>query len=197
MSRFSVIVPTHNGAETLPKALQSVRTQTFTDYELIVVCDACEDNSAEIAREYDAHVIEVDYHRDGLARNAGLDFATGEWILFLDDDDWFLHECVFDMLNQVCGKMGEDILNFSFIEKNNGYREQNKGLIFVMCWCRCCRREFIGDTRFNDLPYGSDRQFFSNLMAKQPNITFWNTPMYYYNHQFRSWKKHVESGDYR
>ena len=49
---FSVIVPEHNSAEFMRKGLDSIRDQSFTDYELIVVCDACSDNTAEIAREY-------------------------------------------------------------------------------------------------------------------------------------------------
>ena len=48
---FSVIVPMHNSAAFMRRGLDSIREQTFTDYELIIVCDACEDNTADIARE--------------------------------------------------------------------------------------------------------------------------------------------------
>ena len=73
--RFSLIIPAHNAAEYIRKGLESVRAQHFTDYELIVVSDACEDDTAEIAREYTDHVIEVDFHDPGLTRSAGLDAA--------------------------------------------------------------------------------------------------------------------------
>ena len=98
-NRFSVILPTHNGAGRMETALRSVTSQAYRNYELIVVCDACEDNSADIAAAYGARVITVDFHRDGLARNAGIEAATGDWILFIDDDDYFIHEHVFDMLD--------------------------------------------------------------------------------------------------
>ena len=196
MPKFSVIIPSHNGENHIRKAIQSVREQMFEDYELIVVCDACTDKTHEIAEEYGATVVSVNHERDGLSRNEGLEIATGEWIIFLDDDDWFLHNYVFSMLNDVVGKQEEQVLNFSFLEKNYGYREQKPDMLYVMCWCRCCRRDFIGDTRFNGLPYGSDRQFFMDLMAKQPTIAFWNTPMYYYNADWRSWKNYIKSGEY-
>ena len=57
---FSVIVPEHNSAEFMRKGLESIKAQSFTDYELIVVCDACEDNTAEIAREYTDKVFEIE-----------------------------------------------------------------------------------------------------------------------------------------
>ena len=87
---FSVIMPTHNGEEYIRKSLESIRFQTFTDYELIIVCDKCEDNTEAITREYTDKVFVIDAGRCALDRNKGLDEATGEWILFIDDDDWFI-----------------------------------------------------------------------------------------------------------
>lgn len=179
---FSVIVPTHNGADRIRTALDSVREQSFTDYELIVVCDACEDGTAQIAREYGANVIEVSCRRDGLARNAGLDAATGDWILFLDDDDRFLHEYVFEMLAGTVGKHGEDLLDFSFIWKGMGYKRPSPEHNYVMCWCRCWRREFIGDERFSLMEYHSDNYFYKRMLHKKPGIVYWDMPMYYYNY---------------
>ena len=87
---FSVIVPAHNAEDRMRKGLDTIRGQTFRDFELIIVCDDCQDMTAEIAREYTDKVIEVDFGRTGLARNAGLDNAAGEWVLWADDDDWYL-----------------------------------------------------------------------------------------------------------
>ena len=49
---FSVIVPEHNSAEWMRKGLNSIRWQSFTDYQLIIVCDRCTDDTAKIAEEY-------------------------------------------------------------------------------------------------------------------------------------------------
>ncbi len=92
MPKFSIIIPAHNSAKFIKKALDSVKIQTFKDYELIVVCDACTDKTAEIARKYTDKVIKVDFTNEGRTRNVGLDAAVGDWILWIDDDDWWMHE---------------------------------------------------------------------------------------------------------
>lgn len=182
--KFSIICPTHNGADRLPVSLQSVLKQTYDNYELIVVCDSCNDNSADVAASYGAKVINVSYGRDGLARNAGLDAATGEWILFLDDDDYFLHEYCFEQLAKQIGKNNEDILDFAFIWKGEGYKIPSRNECFVMVWCRVWKRSFIGNNRFDSVPYGSDKHFFKKMIQDNPdvNVYFWNNPLYYYNY---------------
>ena len=177
---FSVIIPAHNSAGWIRKGLESIRTQSWTNYELIVVCDACTDNTAEIAREYTDKVIVTDFGLDGMARNAGLDAATGDWVLFMDDDDWFLHEYVFHQLALTVGKHGEDVLQFAFIWKGRGYTGVDR--MYVAVWSKCWYREFIGKTRFSDRPYWSDVDFMKAMMAKEPRIHRWDMPMYYYNY---------------
>ena len=73
--KFSIIIPAHNSAGYIQNALDSVVEQTFEDYELIVVCDSCTDNTEEIAKEYGARTVAVDYHCDGLTRNKGIEMA--------------------------------------------------------------------------------------------------------------------------
>ena len=97
--KFSIIIPAHNSASYIRKALDSIKAQTFKDYELIVVCDSCTDNTQAIAEEYGATTVKVGYGRDGLTRNEGLARANGEYVLFMDDDDWWLHEYVLSQLN--------------------------------------------------------------------------------------------------
>ena len=177
---FSVIIPAHNSAEWIRKGLESIRAQTWTNYELIVVCDACTDDTAKVAREYTKRVIITDYGLDGMARNAGLDAAKGDWILFMDDDDWFLHEYVFQQLALMAGKHGEDMLQFAFIWKGRGYTSVDH--MYIAVWSKCWYREFIGDTRFSDRPYWSDVDFMKAIMAKNPRIHRWEMPMYYYNY---------------
>lgn len=178
---FSVIVPAHNAEGYIRKGLDSIRNQSFTDYELIVVADACDDNTEEIAKEYTDNVIITDYGRDGLARNTGLDAAKGLWVLFMDDDDWWLHEFAFQMIHDMVGKNNEDILTFSFIWKHCGYA-QNYPRIWIAVWNKCWKRSFIEDTRFSSVPFDSDVDFHNAMMAKKPLIANWDMPFYYYNY---------------
>ncbi len=90
MPLVSVVVPTHNRPEMLAEALASVRAQTFTDYEIIVVSNG-EGNrwrlSAAVAEKYGARFHALDAGNVSGARNYGVHLAEGEWIAFLDDDD--------------------------------------------------------------------------------------------------------------
>lgn len=181
MSKFSIIIPSHNGAERIRKALDSCVSQSFTDYEIIVVCDDCTDNTAEIAKEYTPHVISVGYRRDGLSRNAGLDIAAGEWILFLDDDDWWLHEFVLEDLAKLTNDETVDVINFGVVWRFVGVRG-SYGSYLPMVAGHCWRRSFIGDTRFCDAGYSSDTEFLYNLIRRKPTALWTALPMYYYNY---------------
>lgn len=182
---FSVIIPAHNAQNFIRKCLDSVRKQTWTKYELIVVCDKCTDQTAQICREeYRANVIETDYGLDGLARNAGIDAAQGDWILFLDHDDWWLHEYVMQMLaDEISRKWVDDIdvIMFGFIWKGRNYIWQDHQR-YVAVWSKCWRRTFIGDTRFPAVPYWSDVDFDKQMFAKNPIYDSFNQILYYYNY---------------
>lgn len=180
---FSIIIPTHNGADRIGKALESCTAQSFRDFEIIVVCDCCTDDTARIGQDRGARVVFVRERRDGLARNAGLDIAQGEWILFLDDDDWWLHEFVFQQLYDIIRKDSTaDVVNFGIVWRSVGVRAKPPGKYLPMVAGHCWRREFIGDTRFDNAPYSSDLHFLDSLIAKHP-VGLWSVmPMYYYNY---------------
>ncbi len=100
---FSVIISTYNRANFIQTAIQSVIDQEFTNWELIVVDDASSDNTAKVLEQYaDRSNIRVirnqkNLHKGG-ARNVGIDAAKGNYICFLDDDDYYEknHLSVFD-----------------------------------------------------------------------------------------------------
>lgn len=90
---ISVVIPTHNRAALLPRAINSALKQTYTNFEIIVVSDGSEDNTDCIMREYcsaDPKIKYVSYHPAkgaNHARNTGIHNAEGEYVAFLDDDD--------------------------------------------------------------------------------------------------------------
>jgi len=94
--KFSVIIPLYNKAPYVKKALETVCAQTYRDYEIIVINDGSTDNSAIIAEEYLNGVEGISYkilsqQNAGVsaARNNGVAQATGEYLAFLDADDWW------------------------------------------------------------------------------------------------------------
>lgn len=93
MPKLSVIVPVYNVEKYLSRCVESILAQDFADYELILVNDGTKDGSVAIMEEYaqkDARVRLVHKENGGLssARNAGLAVAQGEYVIFIDSDDW-------------------------------------------------------------------------------------------------------------
>lgn len=94
MPLVSVVIPTYNRAEFLPRAVESVLRQTVDDFELIVVDDASTDDTEAVVERFDDPRVEYVRHgtnRGGsAARNTGIERSSGEYIAFLDsDDEWY------------------------------------------------------------------------------------------------------------
>ncbi len=89
MPQVSIIIPTYNRADTILRAVDSVKTQTYTDWELIIVNDGSTDNTAELLLGLDSRIKVIHQPNGGVtaARNAGLRHATGDFFAFLDSDD--------------------------------------------------------------------------------------------------------------
>ena len=92
--RVSVIITTHNRADMLPRAVDSVLAQTFQDYEIIIVDDCSTDHTPEVIAKFDDPRIRSFRHevnkRQAAAINTGILNALGEYMAFLDDDDEWL-----------------------------------------------------------------------------------------------------------
>lgn len=185
--RFSIIIPAHNSAGHIRRALDSVKSQSYTDYELIVICDSCTDDTEQIAKEYGARTEAVSFHADGLTRNRGIELAAGEYVLFMDDDDWWLHEYVLEQLNEKIEQNPDaDIICFSFIFRHLGYAapiRKCNGEHWIACWCKCYKRECIDHSRFSGITDGSaDVQFYMQMFFRGLKVINWDMPLYYYNY---------------
>lgn len=91
---FSIIVPCYRQLEWLPEALDSIRDQVYTDYEVIVVSDGDEAPTADLARRYGFKAIQQVNKGLASARNTGIMNAVGEYCLFLDADDQLMPNCL-------------------------------------------------------------------------------------------------------
>lgn len=176
---FSVIVPAYNSEKYIYKGLNSIKAQTFKDYELIIVCDSYTDKTEEIVRRYTDKVYISNYGSAGGSRNIGIDNAIGEWILFMDDDDWWLHERAFEKLAKQCKSSTTDIVAFSFVYRNQGYAKCGK---WIAVWNKAWRRSYLNSKpyRFPTTLFWDDTKFTEEA---HPNatFTFFDEPLYCYN----------------
>lgn len=93
MPKFTVIAPVYNTESYLPRFLDSVINQTFADFEMLLIDDGSDDGSLALCREYQQKDSRIKIFTQqncgaGPARNKGIKYATGEYLLFLDSDDW-------------------------------------------------------------------------------------------------------------
>ena len=136
---ISIVVPVYNTEQYLDECLQSILKQTIIEnIELICVNDGSSDNSLEILNLYKEkfpNMIIIDQKNSGAptARNNGLRVATGEYVYFIDSDDYIINDNCLNELYNVAKKAFLDILNFNhLILKNNSLkkvsikRENNK-----------------------------------------------------------------------
>jgi len=89
--QVSVIIPTYNRAKRLGKAIDSVLNQSHQDFELIIVDDGSDDNTAEVIESYSSDIVYLRQENSGpaAARNRGIEKARYDLLAFLDSDDWF------------------------------------------------------------------------------------------------------------
>ena len=114
--KISIIIPIYNVEKYLRRCLDSVKNQTFKDWQAICVDDGTPDNSGKIAEEYaarDKRFVVVHKENGGLsdARNAGMKYVDGEYVMFLDSDD-FIHPQTMEITYGLAKKTGTDIVSW-------------------------------------------------------------------------------------
>jgi glycosyltransferase involved in cell wall biosynthesis len=116
--KISIIIPMYGVEKYLRRCLDSVKNQTFQDWQAICVDDGSPDKSGEIAEEYarsDKRFIVVHKENGGLsdARNAGMPYAKGKYIMYLDSDD-FIHPQTMEIAYSFAEKNNSDIVSFQY-----------------------------------------------------------------------------------
>lgn len=116
---FSIIVPVYKVEEYLDQCITSVLEQTYGDFELILVDDGSPDNSGKICNVYaerDNRIIVIHQKNGGssAARNSGIKKTQGQYILFLDGDDYWLHKDFLENLNLRLSKISSDVICFNY-----------------------------------------------------------------------------------
>lgn len=132
---ISIIVPIYNVEKYLPKCIDSILTQTFTNFELILVDDGSKDKSGEICDGYAKEDIRIKviHQKNGgvsAARNSGVEYASGNFVGFVDPDD-YIDKNMYKNMHELCKNNNSDIavcklgreVEGKLINKNNGVDE--------------------------------------------------------------------------
>lgn len=159
--RLSVIIPIFNNKEWLSKCFDSILSQTFTDYEVILVDDISTDGNEEIIKQYEPQFKKkckgVKFIRNktkrlnGGTRNVGIAEASGDYIICIDCDDYFIDERVFEDINKNLNNEDVMFLDYKIQTKDfdmNCYQhyssieEAIRGFSYAL-WTKVCKREFL------------------------------------------------------
>ncbi len=118
--KISVIIPVYNTEKYLRRCIDSVLAQTYQDFELLLIDDGSKDSSGAICDEYAEKDTRVKvFHKENggvsSSRNVGLEHARGEWITFVDADDWIAYDMLRQMLERADAKGADVVLgDFAF-----------------------------------------------------------------------------------
>ena len=196
MPKVSVIVPIYNVEKYLEKCINSLLSQTLEDIQIILVNDGSKDNSGNIAKEYEKNnkdrVIYVE--KDGLsdARNYGLKYATGDFIAFLDSDDYIEKNAYEEMYNKAIEE-NADYVECDFIwefhnkirvDKQYPYKNKKEMLSFVrvVAWNKLIKRQLIIDNNL-EFPKGlryEDVEFTYKLIPFINKFAYVDKPFIHY-----------------
>lgn len=216
MPKISVIIPVYNADKYLNYCIDSILAQTFVDFELLLINDGSNDKSEIICNEYaqiDSRVRVFHKKNEGVssARNLGLSEALGEWITFVDADDYLCKDSLESLLN---GASADLIVGgFSRIYKYSGrielfYPEDRKinlkndldyfgkmiGIYLTTPWCKFFKNSIIRNNKlkFNkDLFYGEDTDFVFRYVLQIDSIQFVSKQVYCYCDNENAFVKYV------
>lgn len=202
---FSVIIPVYNVELYLPQCLESLQAQDYSDYEVICINDGSTDRSREILAEWETRYPKmrvIDRTNGGLsaARNTGLDAAKGDYVVFVDSDDWveptMLDRLAVeigsnDMVCFACQRTDNKSFDTLHSEQNNGWNYynhhalENRVIPFVCVWQRCYRREFLleNNLRFREGILHEDNEFTPRACLKAKSVRV--IPDVLYNYRVR------------
>ena len=160
--KISIIIPCYNQEKYIEKCLQSVLNQPCSSYEIIAVDDGSTDRTPEILREYAKNnerirVFEVGNMGAGAARNYGFGYALGEFVFFMDSDD-FLERNALSVLSAVTESESADIYFFNF----NTYDDESGAIETRELFKNSERRLFFlgGECGYSKLRFQDKKEFF-------------------------------------
>lgn len=201
----SIIVPVYNIIEYLPACAESLRKQTQQDIEIILVDDGSTDGSGQLcdslAKE-DMRIRVIHKKNGGLSssRNAGLTAATGDWVLFVDGDDYLVQNAVEQLLNVAKKHPDADFIQFLYQETDGSWQPEEQmpetmvltdvsdlfnklyalGGVAASACTKLFRRELFDSLRFKEGIRHEDEELCTRLLPKCSKVVYTELVLYGY-----------------
>lgn len=209
MPKVSIIIPVYNVEDYLEKALSSACNQTLKDIEIICIDDCSTDSSLKILEDFaqkDSRIKIIqlkENYNQGYARNIGISEAQGEYLMFLDSDDW-LAENACEKAYKHINSCNVDIVSFNnyiYFEKENKYKikdYENKPIFSIgLIWRYIYNTNFVknNNIQFGNMHYCEDNVFYIKSLMLSKKMSFIKEPLYYYRKRANA-SSTTDSGKY-
>ena len=214
--KVSIIIPVYNVEQYLNQCIDSVLSQTYKNIEILLINDGSTDNSPQICKEYEqknSNIKLINKENGGAsdARNVGIMESTGDYIMFLDSDDFYNNDFLTNVMNYIQDKGNLDFIFFRYkcYYQKNGMMtesifqinenslvgksgkeclkiilENNKGFKWYS-WMYLLRRQFVLENQlfFEKDRYYEDILWIPQIFLKAKSIAYYDQPIYVYRLQ--------------
>lgn len=213
MAYISIIVPVYNAEKDLTRCIDSILSQTFTDFELLLVDDGSDDSSPALCNRYallDHRIIVLNKANGGpsSARNLGLDNVKGEWVTFCDADDYVESNWLESLVGYAKGDLNliscgffchhsdstiSEIIPQTYSGDGKGYTEaMSSSYMFGSLWTKLFKKQIIDKyaLRFNErIRFREDEEFVLRYLTHSHKCRTVDVALYHY--YMPDWNKYT------
>lgn len=187
--KYSIIVPNYNKEVYIEECINSILNQTYKNYEIIMIDDGSTDNSVEVINKFNIKPLKTNRLQAGGARNLGLEHATGDYIIFLDSDDYLSNNDVLEKLTKIIKDEDLIFLNYSkntygdikeVIEEKEDISLKIETTKQLGCPTKCFKRSLLEGIYFPECKRYEDIIFTLEAMCKAETYTYFEESFFTY-----------------
>lgn len=186
---FSIIVPNYNKGKYIADCINSILKQTYKNYEIIVIDDGSTDDSIKELERFNINPLKTNRLQAGGARNLGIENAKGDYVVFLDSDDYLSDEYVLEKLANTIN--GEDLIFLNYTKNKFGNIKEVQEEITDIATkieitnnlgapTKCFKRSLINDIRFPVNKRYEDINFTLGALCKAQSYTYFTHSFFTY-----------------
>lgn len=202
--KVSILVAAYNVEETISQTIQSILGQTYDNMEIIVVNDGSTDNTEDVLKIFMGDILVINKDNQGLgsARNSGLEKATGDFVMFMDGDDYFTYQNVVEDLVNLAEKDNADLVvaDFNYVDLNGKVLSKRKvqseiESMYSGAWNKMYSRILWNDKRFPENILYEDSGIIMSIGLSANKISVFQKPIYSYRQDEGTITQSLDSPD--